>query len=150
MWSDADPLVQVYSWQVKLVLNDTTLLNCTRAWQPISDPNYLLYPQAPNWNHPAPSGLGTAQILIMGTLQAPGVAVSDDSAVLCIYELEIMKAPAKYEDLYCSLSIDNGDTIWSPNGNDWFDPIRIGGMFKYSWTQPPLPPHQAGTCYLSP
>jgi hypothetical protein len=139
MWLDESPYANVYSWQVKLVLNDTTLLACNKAWQPTWDGNYLLKPQEPNWNHPAAAGLGTNEITIMGTLQAPATAVWSASAKLAIFELEILRAPAKYETLYGSLSINNVDSIWSPDGTNWNDPIKTDGAFKYAWTAPASP-----------
>jgi hypothetical protein len=140
MWKDAGtPLNNVYSWQVKLVIN-TTLLNCTKAWAPTWDANYLLKPGEPNWNHPAAAGLGTNEITIMGTLQAPATPVQNRSAKIAIFQLQIMKAPAK-GDYSCPLEIDNSDTIWSTNGNDWYDPIRTNGHYKYS--SPFVPPPTA-------
>lgn len=49
MWKDSGtPLNDIYGWQVSLNI-DTMMLNCTRAWQPTWDPNYLLKPREPNW-----------------------------------------------------------------------------------------------------
>jgi hypothetical protein len=139
MWKDSGtPLNGVYSWQVMLVIN-TTLLNCTKAWAPTWDANYLLKPGSPNWNHPAASGLGTSAITIMGTLQAPAAPVQNRSAKLAIFQLQIMKAPAK-GDFSCLLEIDDSDTIWSPDGNTWYDPMRTNGNYKYSSPYVPPPP----------
>jgi hypothetical protein len=138
MWKDKTPLSDVFAWQVKLVV-DTTMLNCTRAWVPTWDANYLLKPGAPNWNHPAPSGLGTNEILVMGTLMPPAVAVQNALAMLCIFELEIIKAPPQGGQLSSILNVNNGDTYWSPDGINWNDPIRTDGTYSYSsaWTPPP-------------
>jgi hypothetical protein len=138
MWKDKAPLASVYAWQVKLAIN-TTQLNCTRAWVPTWDANYLLKPGAPNWNHPAPSGLGTNEILVMGTLMPPATAVQSASAMLCIFELQIMIAPLQGGELSSALNINNADTYWSPDGLNWNDPIRTDGTYLYSsaWAPPP-------------
>jgi hypothetical protein len=140
MWKDSGtPLNNVYSWQVKLVI-DTTLLNCTKAWAPTWDANYLLKPGEPNWNHPAAAGIGTNEIIIMGTLQAPASPVQNRSAKIAIFQLQIMKAPT-IGDFSCLLEIDNSDTYWSPDGVNWYDPIRTNGHYKYS--SPFVPPSTA-------
>jgi hypothetical protein len=139
MWKDSGtPLNNVYAWQVNLRIN-TTMLNCTRAWAPTWDPDYLLYPRKPDWLHPAASGLGTNEITVMGSLQSPATAVQDDSAKLTICELEIMKAPPVGGELSSALNINNVDTIWSPDGLLWNDPIKTDGHYLYSsaWTPPP-------------
>jgi hypothetical protein len=138
MWKDKLPLTEVFAWQVKLVI-DTTQLNCTRAWVPTWDANYLLGPRAPNYNHPAPSGLGTSEILLMGTLMPPATPVQNASALLCIFELQIIEAPPQGGELSSALNINIGDTIWSPNGLDWYDPTRTDGTYLYSsaWAPPP-------------
>jgi hypothetical protein len=138
MWKDKAPLDEVFAWQVKLVI-DITQLNCTRAWVPTWDANYLLKPGSPNWNHPAPSGLGTSAILVMGTLMPPANTVQSASALVCIFELQIMKSPPVGSELSSALNINNGDTYWSPDGLTWYDPIRTDGTYLYSsaWTPPP-------------
>jgi len=137
-WKDETPLTDVFAWQVKLVIN-TMQLNCTRAWVPIWDANYLFAPAAPNWNHPAPSGLGTNEILIMGTLMPPATAVKSASGLLCIFELQIVTAPPQGGELSSALNINNGDTYWSPEGLNWNDPTRTDGTYLYSsaWAPPP-------------
>lgn len=139
LWKDLSPYAAVYAWQNNLHLNDTTLLNCTRAWVPTWDTNYLLKPGEPNWVHPSAVGLGTSDIFLMGTLQSPATPVTSPSASLCIYELEILKSPGKYEDFFCSFNLTSTDTIWSPDGTNWNDPIFTGGMFEFEWTTPPSP-----------
>lgn len=138
MWKDKAPLASVFAWQVKLVI-DTTMLNCGRAWVPTWNTSYLLKPMEPNWNHPAPSGINTNEILVMGTLMPPATAVSSASALVVVFELEIVKAPPTGGELSSSLNINNVDTYWSPNGIDWFDPIRTDGTYLYSsaWAPPP-------------
>jgi hypothetical protein len=138
MWTDQAPLVSVYAWQVILQLNDTTLLNCTRAWVPTWNANYLLVSMLPN-EIDATSGEGTGEISAMGSGKGAVSPVSSASAMLCIFELEIMRNPTTPEAIYCSLTIDNADTQWSPDGGVWNDPIRTGGMFTYSRAAPGKP-----------
>jgi hypothetical protein len=141
MWKDSGtPLNNVYAWQVNLRI-DTTMLNCTRAWAPTWDPDYLLYPRKPDWLHPAASGLGTNEITVMGSLQSPATPVQDRSARLAIFQLNITRAPVR-GNLSCVLDIDNSDTTWSPDGtHSWYDPIRTNGNYVYS--SPGIPPPTA-------
>jgi hypothetical protein len=139
MWKDSGtPLNDVYSWQVTLLIN-TTLLNCTKAWAPTWDANYLLKPMLPN-EIDAVSGEGTSEITIMGSGKGAVSPVQNRSAKMAIFQLRIMQAPAK-GDYSCVLGIDNSDTYWSPDGGTWYDPIRTNGHYKYS--SPYVPPAAA-------
>jgi hypothetical protein len=141
MWKDVVPLVDVYAWQVRLVV-DASMLQITRAWAPTWDADYLLKPRDPDWLHPAPVGLGTNDVTIMGSLQAPATNVSDLSAKLAIFELNITSAPGKYVNFTSLLNIDwPDDTLWGIGTTPmtWNHPLTTNGTFKYAWTAPASP-----------
>lgn len=140
-WKDSgSPLNGVFAWQVRLVA-DASMLKVDRAWQRKWDSNYLLYDAelAGNTSNPAPSGVGTADVTIMGTIMGVGPIEHKASATMATFELEITRAPAKGA-LSCALQIDNSDTFWSPDGDNWYDPIRTNGNYRYSSPYVPPPP----------
>jgi hypothetical protein len=128
MWRDSGtPLNDVCGWQVSLDI-DTMMLNCTRAWQPTWDPNYLLKPREPNWTH-ALSGIGTSRILICGILGPPSPPpVRAASAKLAIFELEIAHALNKGDSLL--LDINSSDATWTPDLVKSYDPKKANGKLQ--------------------
>jgi len=131
MWKDNTPLTGVFAWQVTLNYN-STLLNCTGAWQPAADTGYIFYGMTSV--KPIPK-LETGSAQLMDSLYSGSATGSLKK--LAIFRFQIMLAPAK-GDFSCLLEIDNPDTFWSPNGGDWYDPIRTNGNYKYS--SPYVPP----------
>jgi len=129
MWKDSGtPLNDVIAWQVKLTIN-ATMINCSRAWQPTWDPDYLLKPREPNWTHPAPAGLGTSEICICGALGPPlPPPVHAASGKLAIFELEI--AHALNTGDYLLFGINNYDTFWTPDGFNWYDAKKTNGRLQ--------------------
>lgn len=126
MWKDTGtPLTDAFAWQVILNIN-TTILNCTRAWQPTWDANYLLKPREPNWMHPPPDGLGTDTITIMASLSPEEIPpVQAASARLAIFELEVVYTLKAGDSLL--LRIDSEDTIWMTDNINWYIPVRTNG-----------------------
>jgi hypothetical protein len=133
MWKDNAPLTGVFAWQITLKYN-STLLNCTRGWQPVADSDYIFYGMTTVKPSPA---LDVGSALIMDSLYSGSATGSLKK--LAIFELQIMAAPPQGGELSSILNIDNGDTYWSPDGLNWNDPIRTDGTYMYSsaWAPPP-------------
>jgi len=133
MWKDNTPLTGVFAWQVTLNYN-STLLNCTGAWQPAADTDYIFYGMTSV--KPLPS-FGAGSVQVMDSLYSGSTTGSLKK--LEIFELQIMIAPPQGGELSSILNINNGDTYWSPDGLNWNDPVRTDGTYMYSsaWAPPP-------------
>lgn len=126
MWKDTGtPLTGVFAWQITLYYN-STLLNCTRALQPISDTDYIFYGMATV----APKAMFAADnVQIMDTLSGSGVSGNGALKKLAVFELDIMYVPPQGVTASSVLGINNADSFWSPEGTDWFNPTLTDGTY---------------------
>jgi hypothetical protein len=126
MWNDTGtPLNSVFAWQVTLIYNDT-LLNCTKAWQPNWDPDYMFYGLATLM---PPASYRDNNTMIMDTLSGFGVSSSGALKKLAIFQMDIMYVPPEGVEASSVLNITNRDTYWSPDGFDWPVPVQIDGTY---------------------
>jgi hypothetical protein len=124
MWKDTgDPLTGVFAWQVTLNYN-STLLNCTRGWQPVADTDYIFYGMATV--KPSPSFETNAVLLMDSLYSGTGTGALKKLAIL---EFDIMYVPAEGVVVNSTLNINNADSFWSPDGTDWPTPILTDGIY---------------------
>lgn len=138
MWKDTGtPLNKVFAWQISLYYT-STLLNCTRAWQPVWDTDYIFYNMT---TVRPPAGFFVGYVQAMDVLYRNSSAVGD-LRKLAIFEMDIMYIPPQGVTVSSALNINNVDTFWSPDGLNWNDPVKTDGicLFSSAWTPPLLPP----------
>jgi hypothetical protein len=124
MWNDTgDPLTGAFAWQVTLSYN-STLLNCTRGWQPVADTDYIFYGMTTV--KPSPS-FDVSSMLIMDSLYS-GTG-SGSLKKLAILEFDIMYVPLEGVVVNSALNINNADSFWSPDGIDWPSPTLTDGIY---------------------
>jgi hypothetical protein len=124
MWKDTgDPLTGAFAWQITLNYN-STLLNCTQGWQPVADTDYIFYGMATV--KPSPSfDVGIVQ-LMDSLYSGTGIGALKK---LAIFELDMMYVPPEGVVVNSTLSINNADSFWSPDGADWPTPILTDGIY---------------------
>jgi len=127
MWKDTGtPLNDVFAWQVAMYY-DSTLLNCTRAWQPIWDTDYMFYGMTTV--RPPPS-FGLGNVFIFDTLYS--ASARGYLKKLAIVEMEIIYVPPPNATVSSALNINNLDSFWSPDGTNWYAPTLTDGTYAYS------------------
>jgi hypothetical protein len=129
----------VFAWQVGLYY-DPTLLNCTKAWLPTWDPNYIFYGNSTVTLAPA---YGIGSVLVGDSLFSGSASGHKKLAIL---EFKIIKAPTKGE-LSCVLDINNSDTYWLNENLEEGPVTKTNGYYKYSSPWVPPPP---ATIYVDP
>jgi len=139
MWLYDAP--ELYSFQVKLYVNDT-LLSITRGWIPLTDANHIFYglmalPLGPTF-YDLDNDNATESVLLGATIMGAGSA--SGSGLLAIVEFEIIYTPPS-GTVSCDLNIDNPDT-------KLLNPVlaevlctKTGGYYEYSVAVVPEPPH---------
>jgi hypothetical protein len=135
MWKDTGtPLNEVFAWQTTMYYN-STLLNCTRTWQPVWDTDYIFYGKT---SVKPGAAFSPDNVQIMDSLYSG--SGSGALKKLVIIEMEIMYAPPQGMAVSSALNINNADTYWSPDGATWNDPTRTDGAYSYSSAWAPSPP----------
>jgi hypothetical protein len=129
MWKDTGtPLNDVFAWQITMYYNPT-LLNCTKAWQPNWDPDYIFYGMA---SVMVPPYYSDGYTTIMDTLSGLGAKSSGALKKLAIFQMEIIYVPPPNTTVSSALNINNTDSFWSPDGFDWPTPILTDGIYIFS------------------
>lgn len=125
MWQDSGtPLTGCFAWQITLIYN-STLLNCTRGWQPVADTDYIFYGMTTV--KPLPSfDVGT--VLMMDSLYSG--AGSGALKKMAILEFDVMYVPPEGVVVSSTLNINNIDSYWSPDGFDWPTPSLTDGIYS--------------------
>jgi len=124
-----DDVVDLDIWQVGIHY-DGYLLNATRWFEPVEDPDYVFY-------HMTSLGLSDFHrgVVLVGSALMPTPVEQepfDGSGKLCIIEFEVMAAPSEGEIYHCSLDIDNKDTfLLDPNIID-IPATRENGYYEIS------------------
>jgi hypothetical protein len=127
MWLDTGtPKMAVFAWQIAMNYN-STLLNCTRGWQPVWDTDYIFYGMTTV--KPSPM-LETGSAWLIDSLYSG--SGSGLLKKLAIFEMEIMYVPPPGVTVQSVLNINNQDSFWSPDGFNWPSPILIDGTYTYS------------------
>jgi hypothetical protein len=124
MWKDTGTtLNEVFAWQITMYYN-LTLLNCTRAWQPVWDSDYIFYGQT---TVKPPAGFLPDNVAIMDTLYSGSASAALKK--LTILEMDIMYIPPEGVVVSSALNINNADSYWSPDGIDWNNPTLTDGIY---------------------
>jgi hypothetical protein len=117
-WKDnGTTLSEVFAWQVALKYN-FTLLNCTRGWLPVWDDEYIFRGKASVAPSPA---FHVDDVWIMDNIYAGTPPSTGELKKLAIIEMDIIYIPPAGITAASVLDIDNVDTLWSPDGFDYYD-----------------------------
>ncbi len=133
------------SWQVHMFY-DGSIINVTRWFEPIWDPQYVFYGESTLVFHLLLYyGPGTASAEVGGLLLpfAPEQPSFYGSGKLCIFEFEILAIPPAGRQYSCTLSIDNEDTYYLDSGESFrsiFYDVYDNGYYWCGNGQVPPPP----------
>jgi PKD repeat protein len=135
-------VTNLFGFQVNLIVNDT-LLNITRTWLPMTDPNYVFYGQMQMPLGPSfydNDGDGVNERVLVGATELAGAVTFTGNGFLAIIELEITYTPPA-GTVSCLLNIDNADTKLLNAGLGEISATKIDGNYKYVGPAAPEPPH---------
>ena len=141
-----DLATPVFAFQVNMVTNPPgDWLNITNAWLPASDPAYIFSGQSTVMPPPAfydNNGDGCNDGVKIGDSILVGNAVSGAGPFkLATIELQLVKAPGKFETFNADLNIDNVDTYLLDEALDTITQIATDGSVTYDWQPPTTNPH---------
>ena len=134
-------VIDLFSFQVLLMVNDT-LLNITHAWlPPITDASYVFYGKTSVRTPPAfyddDNDNAFESVLVGDSIL--GVGSFTGSGLLAIIELEIITPPngSKLEGkVSCNLNIDNEDTFLLDTSQSDIPATKVDGHYEFSYPPP--------------
>jgi thermitase len=103
----------LFAWQVGMYY-DNSIINATRWFEPLWDPEYVFYGKTTLNAYGFEPGF-----VLGGAVLIPGQTTFNGSGKLCIIEFEVIAVPPEGEVYSCSLNINNYDTfLLNSNGLD--------------------------------
>jgi hypothetical protein len=138
----------VFAYQVKLNLGDDSMLNITNAWRPNWDNRWIFFGDATVGTAPSLYDLdhdGSNEGALVGDslLGGAGEIPPPEPALLAIFEIEIIRAPTKFETLTTSLNINNVDTFVLDDALNSRSPPTTDGTYTWAWVAPTTHPDVA-------
>jgi len=138
----------LYAWQV-CVLYDENLINVSRCFEPLWDPEYVFYGKPTVFAYSyAPWGLGNGSFACGSTLLGDQKPFSG-SGKLVVIEFEILAIPPTGKTYSCILNIDNEDTLLLERYAIEIMSVKQDGYYEING-EIPLPPVINATLKITP
>jgi len=143
-------VVDMFAWQVYMTYN-ASVLNCTNAWVPTTDPDYVFYGRvtAPSADPDAVCPYSGLKAVLGSDAILSGDKFTGTGKMLVI-EFEPIAGPDKYQTLSSVLNITYPagsvpfDSVWSPDGTNFYSAdIYENGYYEYVWSPPTTNPYLA-------